>query len=528
MDSPGVVNRPSFSVVSSCGLLVVALALPGCGWLDRERVVEDAAAVEKRVDAVRGTRPERPGFRALREARGPYLAIRPVASVASTLPEDLLGENGVVVPVGDYPGDELLAGRIGDAAGVEVRLLGRARGSEHAGSWFELAADELTAREGLWVGPLDRLLDQWTGTAGYEWSYSSESETIEIVRWKTQIFQVNALLGDTKYNARIATSGGGGGETSGKSAQSIGTEVEYRPWEDIRNELEALVGEGQDGKAIASPSSATVTVTGRPALIAKVRRYLVHLNANILRPITLSAHLYAVRLDEGADLELGLSGVIPEIFGSNLQLSASGGTISIVKPTTAVHSSLNATLQALKSVGRTTRVLSVDMPSLNGQAVEFFDVYDHAYLKEVETDIDEGVVSVKLKPGEVWSGFGLSYVGRIVGNDGVLARITVTIQDAPTFAVFGPAGNQIQLPSAGRRAVVVTQHIERGAVLLLSGFSDRQASEKRAGTFHEDVPLPEGERRGLLDKAETVLLVTAEVGAPMGISELPGGVSLGG
>ena len=185
---------------------------------------------------------------------------------------------------------------------------------------------------------------------------------------------------------------------------------------------------------------------------------------------------------------------------------------------------MNATVTALRSVGTASRILSADIPSLNGQPTQFFDVYDHRYLKELETEVDEGVVSVKLKPGEVWSGFGLSYVGRIVGNDSVLARITVTIQDAPTFTVFGNSQNQIQLPSAGRRAVVVTQHIERGAVLLLSGFSDRQSTESRAGTFDPDVPLPEGERRGSVDRVETVLLVTADVGAPMGIMELSSGL----
>lgn len=532
-DSPRVVNRLSFGkpFVGGVVALAVAVLLSGCGWLGPEQTAEDAAVVKERAEAVRASRPEQPGFRALREARDPYLALQATAVETSRLPDELLAGNGVVVPVGDYPGDEVLAGRIGEAAGIHVRLTGAAGNSGESGvqgSWFEQAADDLTLREGLWVGPLDGLLDRWTGASGYEWTWSSETETVEVVRWKTQIFQVNALLGETTYRARIATSGGGGDETSGSSGQSIRTSMEYKPWEDIEKELAALAGEKGESNVVVSPSAATVTVTGRPALVERVRRFLAHLNANVLRPITLSAHLYAVRLDEGADLDLGLSGAIPEIFGSNLQLNARAGTLSIVKPTTVAHSSLDATLKALRSVGTTTRVLSVDLPALNGQAVEFFDVYDHRYLKEIETSVDEGLLNVKLKPGEVWSGFGLSYVGRIVGNDGVLARITVTIQDAPTFTVFGAAANQIQLPSAGRRAVVVTQHIERGAVLLLSGFSDRQATEKRAGTFHEDFPLPEGERRRSLDKVETVLLVTAEVGAPMGIAEFPGAAGVGG
>lgn len=498
--------------------------------METEEAAKDAAAVQERAAAVRGSRPEHPGFRALREAPGPYLAIKAVVPERARLPEDLRGESGVVVPLSDGPADDVLASRIEEASGLAVRFIGAVpvSGAEAVADGLNVIvgafglgqrADDLTLQSGLFVGPLDQLLDEWAEAAGYEWRYLAERETIEVVRWTTRVFQVNALASNTSYDARIATSGGGGEDARGTSRQSIKTDFEYKPWEDIAKEVGAI-----DETAVVSPSSATVTVTGSPATVERVRRYLDHLNRNILRPITLSAHLYAVRLDRGSDLELGLGGIVPEIFGSNLEVNLSGGTISIVKPTTAAHSSLNATVTALRSVGTASRILSADIPSLNGQPTQFFDVYDHRYLKELETEIDDGVVSVKLKPGEVWSGFGLSYVGRIVGNDSVLARITVTIQDAPTFTVFGNVQNQIQLPSAGRRAVVVTQHIERGAVLLLSGFSDRQSTESRAGTFDPDIPLPEGERRGSVDRVETVLLVTADVGPPMGIMELSSGL----
>ena len=43
------------------------------------------------------------------------------------LPEDLLSETGVVVTLGDGPGDEALARGISDAAGLNVRLVGAHR-----------------------------------------------------------------------------------------------------------------------------------------------------------------------------------------------------------------------------------------------------------------------------------------------------------------------------------------------------------------------------------------------------------------
>jgi len=129
------------------------------------------------------------------------------------------------------------------------------------------------------------------------------------------------------------------------------------------------------------------------------------------------------------------------------------------------------------------------------------------------------VRAVELTPGTVSSGFGLSFVARIVAPDEVLARITATIQDRPEFAAFGAAGNQIQLPSGGRRAIVVTQRIARGETLLLTGFRDRSSSGSREGTFHPDVPLPEGGVDTDIARVETALLVTADIGQPLGLSE---------
>ena len=521
---------------------VLSLGLPGCGWFDQNQVEQDAAAVEGRLDSVESLEPDRPGFRSLTQSKDPYLALRAVTEERSRLPDDLTSDTGIVVTLGDGPGDEVLARRISDAAGTRVRLVGAPwqpptgaeSPAEAAGEltdsvcegWLGSWADELSGEAGVWAGPLDRLLDAWTECAGYRWQYDGEAGTVEVLRSETRVFGVHALLGSQQYSVTTTTSGTGGEATSGSSSQSISSEMTYSPWEEIAAQAKAAAG--SEGTASVSAAAATVTATGLPRAVERVRAYLEHVNRHVLRPVTLSVHLYSVRFDRGSDYEVGLTGLLPEAFGSNFQVGVEGGTISVVKPTTVGASTLQATVNALREVGATSRLLSVDVPTLNGRPAQFYDLFDQAYLQQVSSTVEDGVRSYELTPGTVSSGFGLSFVARIVAPDEVLARITATIQDRPEFTSFGTAGNQIQLPAGGRRAIVVTQRIARGETLLLTGFRDRSSTGSRSGTFHPDIPLPEGGADADIARIETALLVTADIGTPLGISENRLGAGAGG
>ena len=116
----------------------------------------------------------------------------------------------------------------------------------------------------------------------------------------------------------------------------------------------------------------------------------------------------------------------------------------------------------------------------------------------------------------------MSYIPRITGPGEVLVRLFASLRDRPVFREFSSGGRSIQLPAYASRAVQVSQKIGRGETLLVSGFSGSRAEAEGSGTFHEDFPLPGGTRRGALARHEQVLLVTASVGAPLGLSESPG------
>ena len=504
-------HRPAWPSVA----LMALLALSGCGLTAVEDARDEARSVARDAAAARPAAPD-PGYVTVRRVDRPYVGLEPVeADRQGTLPERFLGDDAVTLPLAGARDEAVLAARIEAATGLAVRFVGAARAD--AATAFS-APDGLSPNGGIWTGPLDRLLDSWTEAAGHDWRYDAEAGRIEIVRALTAVFRVNALAGAERHGASSSTHDRAGDEgSSSLSAQSIESETVYDPWPEIEAQLAGLVGE--ETRVTVSPASAAVTVSGAPRDVRKVRRFLAYLNREVLRPVTLSVHLYSVRFERETDHGVDLS--VSELLGSSVGLAVAGDTVSLIRPSGAVDA-LAATVRALSRAGTVSRVLSADIPSLNGKPAQFLELTNEAYLKELRTTAGDGVAQTELVPGTVSSGFALSYLARITGPDEVLVRLSASLRDRPRFTTFTWDGHTIQLPAYGGRAIQVTRKIGRGETLMVTGFSDRGAVSNREGSVDADVPLPFGGRSARLVREERVLLIAAEIGAPLGIVEVHG------
>ena len=524
-DAPGLRRRRP--VWGPAIVLLCAALLSGCGSAVLEEARSETDAAAREVRALREA-PERPRFSAIRviEQR-PWLGLSPQEHAAeTTLPAQLLQRDAVTLPLAGIGAASVLARRIEAATGLAVRFTGPPPASGDASpddSPAGIGADGLSPDGGVWTGPLDALLDAWTEPAGFSWRYHGDGGAIEIVRWRAAMFRIHALAGTQRYRASGSTDdAASGGEEGGGvlTRQSLAAETEYDPWPEIEAQAAALVGAG--AAVTAAPSSASLLVTGTPRDIERVRGFLRYLNREVLRPVTLSVHVYTVRMEREADYRLGLAALVKELFGSSAQLAVSPESVAIVKPSAAVSDTHSATLRALSSAGTVSRVLSADIPSLNGKPAQFFELYKEAYVKESRTTAGDGIAQTEIVPGTVSSGFAASYIPRITGPGEVLVRLFASLRDRPAFREVSGGGTTIQLPAYASRAVQVTQRIRRGETLLVTGFSTRRAESKGSGTFSEDVPFPGGARRGALARTEQVLLVKAEIGAPLGIAETRG------
>ena len=505
--------------------VLVAALLAGCGDTTLELARGETEAAARRVAELREAAPA-PRFSAIRVVeRRPWLGLAPLEEASRrALPARLIEADAVTLPLAGIAEAPVLARRIEAATGLPVRLTGPAPEGAGASRRDSLAGiDRLSPEGGVWTGPLDALLDAWTRPAGYAWRYYEDREEIEIVRRQALAFRIHALAGRQRYAASASTDDGAeGGEEGGAvtTSQSIASETEYDPWPEIEAQTRALAGPG--AVVAAAPSSASLLVAGTPGDLARVRAFLSWLNREVLRPVTLSVHVYSVRRERGADYGIGIAAAVAELFGTSAELAVSPESIALIRPSAAVGDTLSATVRALSRTGTVSRVLSADIPSLNGKPAQFFELFKEAYLKESRTTAGDGIAQTELVPGTVSSGFAVSYIPRITGPGEVLVRLFASLRDRPAFREFSSGGRSIQLPAYASRAVQVSQKIGRGETLLVSGFSGSRAEAEGSGTFHEDFPLPGGTRRGALARHEQVLLVTASIGAPLGISESAG------
>ena len=533
--------RSRFARSGYFALLLAALS--GCGLAEVERAQLETGEVARQVSALRdsglGAPQAGPRLSTVRLIeRRPYVGLTRIEPDArADLPARYRRADAVTLPLTDIDDAAVLAGRIEAATGLAVRFIGPPRqagdtktgdtrgGARPGGIPGAAGRDRLSPDGGIWTGPLDGLLDSWTEPSGYEWRYDADRKAIEIVRRRSAVFHIHALAGKQHYAVSASTqdnaAGGEGG--SNLTSQSISTETEYDPWPEIEGQLKELLEPGT--RLSVAPSSASVTVSGVPRDIARVRAFLGYLNREVLRPVTLSVHVYSVRVEREADYDLGLSFSVARLLGTALRFSVAANTVALIKPGSGEpggDDTLSATVRALNRAGTVSRVLSADIPSLNGKPAQFFELFKEAYLREQRTTVGEGIAQTELVPGTVSSGFAVSYLPRITGPGEVLVRLFASLRDRPSFTAFTTANQTIQLPAYASRAIQVTQKIGRGETLMVTGFSDRSASAGRSGTFDADVPLPEGGRKAATARIEQVLLVTADIGAPLGIAEVRG------
>ena len=238
---------------SVCFALSLA-ALSGCGLAEVEHARMETGDVARQVSALR---PPQAGPRLstvrLIERR-PYVGLTRIEpDPRADLPVRFRRADAVTLPLSGIGAAAVLAGRIEAATGLAVRFTGPPRrAGETAGGdtpvhlLGEAGRDGLSPDGGIWTGPLDALLDAWTGPSGYEWRFEADRREIEIVRSRSAVFHIHALAGTQRYTVSSSTQdsaagdGGGGNLTS----QTISTETDYDPWPGDREPVERAARSG--------------------------------------------------------------------------------------------------------------------------------------------------------------------------------------------------------------------------------------------------------------------------------------------
>ena len=173
-------------------------------------------------------------------------------------------------------------------------------------------------------------LDAVRDLYGYDYKVEGSRIVIKPLTMQTSVFQVNYLTGNRKgtSDTRVisgsvsgsntntpntssgTTSGGNSGTTlTALESSKISTTSTSDFWSELKFALDAIVGNGKDGRSVViSPQSGVVVIKAMPDELRSVAAYLKATQLSVDRQVILEAKILEVELNDGFQTGVNWSG----------------------------------------------------------------------------------------------------------------------------------------------------------------------------------------------------------------------------
>lgn len=390
------------------------------------------------------------------------------------------------------------AGQIGQMIGNKGdNSSSSAGGGGGASTGGSTTKDDLIVNDVVYNGNLAGLLDQITGQLNLSWRW--DGDQIQIYRYETKMFKLNALAGIAQMTASLNTAsstnggGSGGAEASanqtGTSGQNTQIDAVTSIWEDVGSALQASLS--PKGTMSMVPSAGTITVKDTSSVLRNIENQVREYNKIYAKQVLLNVQVYQVENTDGDNYGVDWSTVWSWAGGkwgfdvSSAGNTGNGGTTFKLSGKGGSLVNGNVALQALSKVGKTSLVTSGNVISLNGQTVPLNVSREVAYLQSSSTTVsgDSGVSSSTLTPGLVTEGFAMNFTPRVTDNNSIVMRYTVDLSTIETIENFTTedGSSSIQLPQRSVRNFMQNVSVRSGETLVLTGFQQVQGNTKGEG-----------------------------------------------
>ena len=389
-----------------------------------------------------------------------------------------------------------------------------------------------TLPEVLFKGNLSGLLDYISGSINVSWRWTGDR--IEIYRFETKMFRINALAGTTDVSTTLDTTstssmskssvgGAGNAGNEGESGQKTQIDSQFNIWEDITAAVKGVLSSG--GTMTVAPSAGLITVRDTPLNLAQVEAQVREFNRVYSRQVMMNVEVYAVERSESDTKATDWTVAWTEAaqkFGLGFSSGGAGNTANAAAPSfsgvinSGPFSGSGAMFQALNSLGRATLVTSGTISSLNGQSVPLNVSREQAYLQSYSTTLtsgDAGNSTTTLTPGVVTDGFSMHFTPRILEDNKVMMRYSVDLSSTDAIVTFeAPDGNSaIQLPRRSVRNFMQNVSMRSGQTLVLTGFQQSNANADSSGPFSSKAWMFGGAKKMESLSRTIVIVVTPQV-----------------
>lgn len=375
-------------------------------------------------------------------------------------------------------------------------------------------------------GSVRGLLDEISARTGNSWVWRNDRAVILHV--DTRTYQVHALPGKSKVEARVSNQsksggqgGGGGGGAAGSTTEStldsgqtttVSTDIDT--FDSITKGVEAMLS--PKGKVYVSTATGTVSVTDVPVVLDGVASFITALNTQMTRQVIVDVRVYSVDLLEsesyGLDWNLvweSISGkyrAVTDFRAGPVNPDASRLNLSVIDNGNVFGGS-NALLRALSQQGNVTIKSSAAVVTLSNQPAPVQIAEETTYLAESSSDLVANVGSqTTLTAGKVVTGFSMNILPVVLDSNEVLLQLQLNLSNLRTLREIISGEQRIEAPQVDARQFLQRVKLMSGSTLVLSGFEQERVNSDTRGIGKPRFTLAGGSRSG--ERKQTVLVVT--------------------
>ena len=296
----------------------------------------------------------------------------------------------------------------------------------------------------------------------------------------------NQVLGSPGTGASSALHAGGSGfvNDTGNSAAALGGASA------AGNALSASLSAGSsNGLAIANPELGLITVTAKPAHLARIAHYVDAINERFAHNVLIDVKIFSVSLDAQHSLGFGLNVLYKPLTAlgvsvtppAPLQAGTDTPGILTLSPSSASSrwSGSSVVAQALSQFGKVALQKQGQVLAVNGQPSPIQVANEITYVTSSTTTTTANVgTSVTQNTGTVVVGFTANFLPLILGDHRIL--LSYQMQISSLASPLTPNAQGIQTPNISSQSLQQQAFLNDGQAIVLFGFDEQSDGVSQA------------------------------------------------
>jgi hypothetical protein len=256
------------------------------------------------------------------------------------------------------------------------------------------------------------------------------------------------------------------------------------------NALSASLSAGSsNGLAIANPELGLITVTAKPAHLARIAHYVDAINERFAHNVLIDVKIFSVSLDAQHSLGFGLNVLYKPLTALGVSVTTpaplQAGTdtpgILTLSPSSASSrwSGSSVVAQALSQFGKVALQKQGQVLAVNGQPSPIQVANEITYVTSSTTTTTANVgTSVTQNTGTVVVGFTANFLPLILGDHRIL--LSYQMQISSLASPLTPNAQGIQTPNISSQSLQQQAFLNDGQAIVLFGFDEQSDGVSQA------------------------------------------------